>query len=176
MSTPCLTEPRDSRQVRRAYGRFPTGVVAVCALDGDQPAGMLASSFTSVSLDPPLASVSMQHTSTTWPRLARRPRLGVSVMAAGQREICARLAARGADRFAGVRWSVTRGGAVLIDDAATWLECSVHDTVAAGDHDVILLRVRAGAIDPAAEPLVFHDSGYRLLASRPMTTPQQQSG
>lgn len=173
MSTPCLVHPRDTRQVRRVYGRFPTGVVAVCALDGDRPTGLVASSFTSVSLEPPLVSLGMQHTSATWPRLARCPRLGVSVLAAGQRELCARLAAKGVDRFAGVSWSATGDGAVLIDDAAAWLECSVYDTVAAGDHDVVLLRVHSGATDPGAEPLVFHDSAYRLLAAR---SPREQSG
>lgn len=67
-------------QLRRAFGCFPSGIT-VCALVDGTPVGMAASSFTSVSLAPPLVSVCIQHTSTTWPVLRNRPRLGLSVLA-----------------------------------------------------------------------------------------------
>lgn len=59
--------------LRRAFGCFPTGVAAVCAVAETGPVGMAVSSFTSVSLEPPLLSVCMQNSSTTWPTLRRRP-------------------------------------------------------------------------------------------------------
>ena len=152
-------------QLRRAFGRFPSGVVAVCAeLDG-RPVGLAASSFTSVSIDPPLVSVCMQRSSRTWPLLRRRPRLGLSVLAAGHAEVCARLASRTEDRFAGTGWSVGDGGGVFVHGAPVWLDCTLHAEVPGGDHDIVLLRVAGIRVDAEAEPLVFHGSRFRYLAA-----------
>lgn len=91
-------------QLRRAFGCFPSGVTAVCALVDGEPVGMAASSFTSVSVSPPLVSVCIQNISSTWPKLRRRPRLGLSVLAEGHDAACARLASKDGDRFADVGW------------------------------------------------------------------------
>lgn len=108
-----LPLPADPAGLWRGYGRFPTGVTAVCGMDAGRPRGMAASSFTAVSLSPPLVSICIQNSSTTWPHLSRLPRLGISVLAEGQDEVCRSLAARDADRFAGVDWNRTAEGAVL---------------------------------------------------------------
>jgi flavin reductase (DIM6/NTAB) family NADH-FMN oxidoreductase RutF len=150
-------------RLRRVFGAFPTGVTAVAALVDGQPVGIAASSFTSVSLDPPLVSVCVAHTSSTWPVLRGRARLGVSVLGAHQEEACRRLAGRGTDRFAELDWRATRDGAVLVEDASAWLDCSVEQLIRAGDHDIVLLRVHELDADPAVPPLVFHASGFRRL-------------
>jgi len=153
----------DQSRLRRVFGAFPSGVTALAALTGGQPAGLAASSFTAVSLDPPLVSVCVAHTSATWPLLQPAPRLGVSVLSADQARAGWQLAARGADRFAELRWRATVDGAVLLDGASAWLECSIHQQVAAGDHDLILLRVHDLDADSALTPLVFHASQFRRL-------------
>src|SRR5689334_9351603 len=94
--------------LRRVFGAFPTGVTALAALVDGQPVGLAASSFTSVSLDPPLVSVCLAHSSTTWPLLRRATRLGVSVLAAHQEHFGRQLSARGGDRFAGLTWRASR--------------------------------------------------------------------
>lgn len=152
-------------QLRRAFGCFPSGVTAVCAQVGDGPVGLAASSFTSVSVDPPLVSVCMQHSSTTWPTLRQQERLGLSVLAQGQDEICARLASRTGDRFAGTDWSASADGAVYVHGATLWLDCTIHAEVPSGDHDIVLLRIRGISADPDAAPLVFHGSRFRRLAA-----------
>jgi flavin reductase (DIM6/NTAB) family NADH-FMN oxidoreductase RutF len=179
------SEPRmlDRAELRRVFGAFPTGVTAVAALavaggapPGDAaapagrpaaavraPLGIAASSFTSVSLDPPIVSVCVAHSSTTWPRLRRAPRLGISVLAAHQEEACRRLAGRGLDRFGALRWRASDAGAVFVEESSAWMECSVEHEVAVGDHDVILLRVHELDADPAVAPLVFHASRFRQL-------------
>ncbi|OMC40600.1 flavin reductase [Mycobacterium sp. GA-1841] len=154
----------DSSLLRRAFGCFPSGVTAVCAMVDDAPVGMAASSFTSVSIDPPLVSVCFQASSTTWQRLRERPRLGISVLAQGQDDICMRLAQSTTDRFADVAWDQTDGGAVFVHGATAWLECSVYDDVPAGDHAVALLEIRGLQSNPQAAPLVFHGSRFRRLA------------
>lgn len=156
--------PIDQSTLRQAFGRFPTGVAAVCALADGEPIGMAASSFTSVSLDPPLVLLCVAHTSTTWPRLATREHLGLSVLGEGHEDAGRALAAKGVDRFAGIEWEATPAGAVLVHGASAWFECVVHDVVRGGDHDVVLLRVDALRVFPEVPPLVFHASQFRRLA------------
>jgi len=126
---------------------------------------MAASSFTSVSLEPPLVSVCVQNTSATWPVLRRQRRLGMSVLAEDQDAQCAALADKKGDRFAGVEWTATEDGAVFIAGAALWLGCDVHKEIAAGDHIVVLLEVFGIRVDATRAPLVFHGSRYRRLAT-----------
>jgi flavin reductase (DIM6/NTAB) family NADH-FMN oxidoreductase RutF len=154
----------DLVQLRRAYGCFPSGVTAVCALVDDTPVGMVASSFTSVSMDPALVSVCVQNTSTTWPRLRELPRLGISVLAEDQHDAAQQLASKGVDRFAGLDWTATDEGGLLVHGAVAWLECSVHAEVPAGDHSVVLLRIHGLRADSERPPLVFHGSRFRRLA------------
>jgi flavin reductase (DIM6/NTAB) family NADH-FMN oxidoreductase RutF len=153
----------DQAELRRVFGAFPTGVTAVAALADGVPLGLAANSFTSVSLDPPIVSVCIARTSRSWPRLRQSARLGISVLGAHQEQASRQLAAGGSDRFARLAWHATADGAVLVEGASAWLDCSMYDEVIAGDHDVILLRVHELDADPAVAPLVFHGSRYRQL-------------
>jgi flavin reductase (DIM6/NTAB) family NADH-FMN oxidoreductase RutF len=150
--------------LRRAFGCFPSGVTAVCAIVGNEPIGMAASSFTSVSIEPPLVSVCFQASSTTWQRLRERRRLGISVLAQGQDDICMSLAQNVTERFADVAWDRTPEGAVFVSGATAWLECSVYGEIPAGDHAVALLEIQGLQAYPKAAPLVFHGSQFRRLA------------
>lgn len=154
--------PADPVELRAAYACFPSGVAALCALDGGQPVGLAASSFTPVSIDPPLVSVCSQKTSTTWPRLRQMLRLGVSVLADHQDEICRALAGKG-DRFRQVEWQQTGQGTVLVNDATAWFDCSIYREIEAGDHLLVLLEVHAMLADRQRQPLVFHHSRLRRL-------------
>jgi flavin reductase (DIM6/NTAB) family NADH-FMN oxidoreductase RutF len=151
-------------ELRRVLGAFPTGVTAIAALVGGRPAGIAANSFSSVSLEPPLVSVCVAHTSTTWPALRASARLGLSVLGAHQEQACRQLAVRGgADRFAALGWRANAHGAVLLTDASAWLDCGVERQVPAGDHDIVLLRVYELDADHSVAPLVFHASRFRRL-------------
>ncbi|ABH00694.1 possible oxidoreductase (plasmid) [Rhodococcus jostii RHA1] len=154
-----------SDQLRRAFGCFPSGVTAVCAEFDGVPMGLAASSFTSVSFDPPLVSICMQHSSTTWPTLRKRPRLGLSILTEGQGEICKRLASKIGDRFAGTDWLATDDGSVFIHGATLWLDCTIHAEVPSGDHDIVVLRIHGLRSDPSVSPLIFHGSQFRRLTA-----------
>jgi flavin reductase (DIM6/NTAB) family NADH-FMN oxidoreductase RutF len=154
----------DPLELRRVFGAFPTGVTAIAALFDGEPVGIAASSFTSVSLDPPIVSFCVAHSSTTWPALRRATRIGVSVLGAHQEWISRRLAARGGERFAMLRWRATQDGAVLLNGASAWLDCEIHQEIPAGDHDIVLLRVHDFDAYAGVAPLIFHDSRYRRIA------------
>ncbi|MEU6539944.1 flavin reductase family protein [Streptomyces sp. NPDC047000] len=153
--------------LRAAFAGFPSGVVALSARLADGPSVLIASSFTvGVSLDPALVSFAVRNASATWPPMRAAGRLGVSVLGAEQAALCRRLASPDpAARLAGEPLETTPEGAVFFPGAAVWLDCSVFDEVPAGDHRVVLLEVHRLWHDSDAEPLVFHGSAFRRLAS-----------
>lgn len=156
--------PIDPTQLRTAFGCFPSGVTAICGMIGGRPAGMAANSFCAVSVSPLLVSVCVQNSSTTWPTLRDRPRLGLSVLAENQDLACRDLAARDTDRFAAIHWETTADGAVFVSGATAWLECSIDREVPAGDHTLVLLGIHRLRAHLSAAPLVFHGSEFRRLA------------
>jgi flavin reductase (DIM6/NTAB) family NADH-FMN oxidoreductase RutF len=155
--------PTDDHELRRAFACFPSGVVAVCAQVDGRPRGIAASTFVPVSLDPPLVSFCVQHSSTTWPALRGADRIGVSLLATGQHATARALATRGHDRFRDIELRPGGGDAVFVAGAPAWLECTVHAEVPAGDHSVVLLRIHRLAARAHIEPLVFHGSRFRTL-------------
>ena len=154
----------DVPRLRRAFGCFPSGVTSVCALRDGRPVGIAASSFTTVSTSPPLVSLCVQLSSTTWPLLADRPRLGLSVLGSTHGHTCRQLASKTGDRFAGVDWTSTVEGAVFLNGAAAWLDCTFHQIVRAGDHDLVLLEVKSLKVHDGVTPLIFHASAFHRLS------------
>jgi flavin reductase (DIM6/NTAB) family NADH-FMN oxidoreductase RutF len=157
------TQVFDPARLRHVFGAFPSGVAAVAALVDGVPVGITASSFTSVSLDPPLVSVCIGHSSSTWPRLRTADRLGLSILSDAQERAGRQLAGKGVDRFAELPWRATMDGAVLLDGASGWLETSIDLEVPAGDHDIVVLRVHDLDADHDVSPLVFHASRFRRI-------------
>lgn len=160
-----VADPETQLILRRAFSAYPTGVVAVAAMSGDQPAGMAVNSFTSISLDPALVAVSVARSSSTWPVLAGAPRLGLSVLGADHGALCRQLSSRTGDRFAGADWHPAAEGAVLIGGAALWLECGVRETFDGGDHEIVVLDVHAAEVFPEVAPLVFHQSAFHRIGA-----------
>ena len=166
MSGLTTNQDLDPAALRQAFGVFPSGVVAVAAVidTGAEgvPVGLAASSFTSVSLDPPLVSFSVAKTSKTWPQLRQAAHLGISVLAEHQDRVCRALAGPVEDRFTDLAISVTDGGAILLDEGLAHFECTIYREVDAGDHLLVLLRLHSvGHI--AGQPLVFHRSAFARL-------------
>jgi flavin reductase (DIM6/NTAB) family NADH-FMN oxidoreductase RutF len=153
-----------AEKLRQAYALFPTGVVALCGLMGDRPIGITVSSFTSVSLDPPLVSACVAHTSTTWPSLRSISVLGISVLASDHSAIARSLASKNGDRFTAVDWFARSDGAVFIRGAALWLKCSLAQEIHAGDHCIALLEVSSIEAFPEIAPMVFHHSTFGTIS------------
>lgn len=150
----------DTRRFRTLMGHYPTGVVAVTAMDDDEPAGMAVNSFTSLSLEPTLVMFGIARTSTTWPRLRRVGAVCINVLGSGQDEVCRKFAVRGADRFAGVSWTPSPRGLPVLDDCVAWLECRLRDELDGGDHVIVTAEVDYMEYGRAGAPLVFHRGQY----------------
>ncbi|OZF32993.1 oxidoreductase [Rhodococcus sp. 14-2483-1-1] len=154
----------DTSLLRKTFALFPSGIVMLSAVIDDVPVGLVASSFqVGISADPPLVLFAVQHTSTTWPRLRRAPRLGVSVLSGLHRSLIGQLSSKSGDRFDGIDSFTSETQAHFIGGAAAHLECSIHSEIRAGDHDVVLMEVHRMGSDPSTEPLVWHGSTLRSL-------------
>ncbi|MEY9890229.1 flavin reductase (DIM6/NTAB) family NADH-FMN oxidoreductase RutF [Catenulispora sp. MAP5-51] len=160
-----ITAAHHPKELRRVYGAFPSGVTAVAALVDGVPVGLAASSFTSVSLAPALVSVCADNRSATWPLLRTLPRLGISVLGAHQEAACRRLSSKNGERFAELEYRTSADGAVFVEGASAWLDCSVESVLPAGDHDIIVFRVHDLDADADVPPLVFHGGTFGRLAA-----------
>nr|WP_048632638.1 flavin reductase family protein [Mycolicibacterium aurum] len=155
----------DPSSLREAFGHFPTGVIAIAAEVDGVRVGLAASTFVPVSLDPPLVSFCVQNSSTTWPRLKDLPYLGISVLGESHDEAARTLAAKTGDRFAGLETASTDRGAVFIHGTSVWLESSIEQSIPAGDHVIVVLRVSGITVHPDVAPIVFHRSTFRRLGA-----------
>ncbi|MER5671887.1 flavin reductase family protein [Pseudonocardia alni] len=158
--------------LRAVFAAFPTRVVAVCGLPDGAPVGMTVSTFTPVSLDPPLLSLCIQRSSTTWPQLRRSPALGVTVLGEDHEHAALQLSSRSADRFAGTEVHATGSGAVVLPRSCAWFDCTLRTEHPAGDHLIAVLHIDDRGTSDEVRPLVVHASRFRRLAP-PTSRPQE---
>lgn len=151
----------DPRLFRDVLGHYPTGVVLVTAISrSGEPIGMIVGSFTSVSLDPPLVAYLPTRSSKSYAVLREVDTFCINVLAADQEMLCRRFASPGDDKWAGVEWDASPGGAPILDDAVAWIECTTESEVEAGDHYIVLGAVQHLGVQNPSSPLLFFQGGY----------------
>ncbi|MBA4024012.1 MAG: flavin reductase [Gordonia sp.] len=159
----------DSREMRDIMGHFATGVVAITGVDRetDAPVGLAANSFTSVSLDPPLIAFCVARTSSSWPRIRTAERYVVNILSDAQEGVCHSLAARGGDKFANLSWSPSPSGAPVLENGLAWLEVELDAEHDAGDHIIVVSRVRHIHVSEHS-PLIFYKGKYGRVEHFPL--------
>lgn len=151
---------------RLVLGHFPTGVAVITAMSkDDRPVGMAIGSFTSVSLEPPLVAFLPAVTSTTWPEIEATGGFCVNILSAEQESWSRSFGRSGADKFAGVSWFPSPGGAPVLGDALAWIECDLWRVDRAGDHFVVFGEVKNMRLQSGSAPLVFFRGGYGAFQS-----------
>ena len=154
--------PVDPADFRRALRRFATGVTVVTVDHGNELHGMTASSFASVSLEPPLILVCLDRASHTRALILEKGTFAVNVLADHQEEVSRAFSRRGTKPFAELAHHPGSSGDPLIDEAIAWIECRLDQMVEAGDHDIFVGEVLAcGARE--GSPLLYYDQAYRSL-------------
>jgi flavin reductase ActVB len=161
----------DALAFRNAMARFASGVTVVTTLDGaGLPWGFTASSFSSLSLEPPLVLVCLEKRAESHAAFAAAERFGVSILAAGQDDEAWRFAKRGADKFSGfdtIPGEAT--GVPLIPGALVHLECQMHERLEGGDHTILVGAV-VRAVNTDAEPLLHYNRTFGRFQPNPSDT------
>lgn len=156
-----LVQRMEPAAMRRTLGRFTTGVTVVTTARGGDVHAMTANAFTSVSLDPPLVLVSVDHRTRMHALLPDTRRYGVSVLASDQERVAWHFAGRPL-RDPGELFEWT-GEVPFVRGAIAHVGCSLHDEHPAGDHTLYLGRVEHLHSRPG-EPLVFHGGAFGRLS------------
>ncbi|WP_456781712.1 flavin reductase family protein [Bradyrhizobium sp. USDA 3315] len=156
----------DPFHFRRMLGYYASGLTVVCGLDSGEPLGFTCQSFHSVSLNPPLVSLSIMSTSKTWPRIRATGCFSVNILSEAQRDISDKFAKSSGDRWAGVRWEATGADNPKILGAIVCLDCVHHAEYEAGDHVVAIGKVLdicgPDQLDQRT-PLLFYQGRYHRI-------------
>jgi flavin reductase (DIM6/NTAB) family NADH-FMN oxidoreductase RutF len=152
-------------EFRLACSRFPTGITVLTAIDvNGRPCGITVSSFTSVSLQPPLILACIDTRSQMMNYLAARQYFGVNVLSDDQQKLSEQFARNWMDRFVDVVWQPGRTGVPLLPNVSAAFECEAVELRPAGDHVIVIGQVLH--VTSSARPsLVYVNSSYNRLGS-----------
>ncbi len=161
-----MTEVKQHRSLRDAFGQFATGVTVVTALDeNDNPVGLTANSFASVSLEPPLVSWCIDKGSTRFSEFADAQHFTISVLSAEQQELSNLFAMRSWDDtvFSDTEWSSGHHNVPQLPGVSARFHCETAHVYEGGDHLIIVGAVLDYECDPK-EALLFFQGDYRALS------------
>ncbi len=155
----------DAAQFRQALSQFATGVTVITTRLADGTfRGLTASSFNSVSLDPPLVLWSLAEGANSLPVFSGNSHYVINVLAAGQEALAEGFARRGADPFATAEYELSRTGQPILKGVAAWFECHNRSRYPEGDHVIFVGEVENCAVSPQPA-LIFH--GGRFGSTQP---------
>ncbi|MEM5500603.1 flavin reductase family protein [Ahrensia kielensis] len=136
----------NANQLKKAMGCFATGVTVVTTHFEGQDYGMTCNSFNTVSLDPAMVLWSIRKASSSHDAFAKAKGYTVNILAAEQADTAMRFTKGDhADRFAEVEVRRLKSGRLILPQASAWFDCDINQIVGAGDHDILIGRVRAFA-------------------------------
>jgi flavin reductase (DIM6/NTAB) family NADH-FMN oxidoreductase RutF len=144
--TAVASDPPLDPHAFRTLLRRRAAAVAVVTVAAEPPRGFTVTSFTSVSLHPPLVCFCIARTSSSWAAMKRARYVAVHLLSRSQEDVARTFATSGIDRFADTgRWRVGPNGVPLLHDALAWLACRIVGRTPAGDHEIVLRRTHGGA-------------------------------
>lgn len=153
---------------RRVLGHFATGVTVITTRDADaHPVGLTASAFSSVSLEPPLVLVCVDHKSQTYPALRDGGRFAVNILREDNEAISRRFASTRLDKFDGVPFRPGTLDLPLIEGALAHIECRTVGAHVEGDHTIFVGRVESASAGEGEPLLYFRGRYHRLRGDQP---------
>ena len=168
MEASSISQGFSAKEFRSALGSFATGVTVVTTQGEEHGYGMTANAFSSVSLDPPLVLVCVISGSEGAEHIRQNRCFAVNILAAEQEPISRYFSSKerpkGRDAFSEVAHRTEVTGSPILDDVVSFLDCQLHVTLQAGDHDIFIGEVVALGISPDAKPLLFAGGGYAWVA------------
>jgi flavin reductase (DIM6/NTAB) family NADH-FMN oxidoreductase RutF len=157
----------DPEQLRHAMRAWTTGVAVVTAAHNDQHYGMTINSFTSISLEPPLITVTLKQLTHTHELVQKSGEFAITVLAAHQQDLSLRFAGKipdVTDRFDGVGTETLLLNAPLIKGGLAYLNCRVLNAYPVGENTLFVAEVVDARGEGEGDPLVYHNRVYWNLA------------
>jgi flavin reductase (DIM6/NTAB) family NADH-FMN oxidoreductase RutF/DNA-binding MarR family transcriptional regulator len=156
----------DQRAFRRCLGQFPTGVTVITTVWQGKPVGVTASSFSSLSLDPPLVLWSIALTSRSCSAFRHSEHFAVNILKADQTDISQRFSTPAEDKFKDVEWQPGCLGSPTLPGILALIECATETVLAGGDHIILVGRVKRYARFPGS-PLLYAQGRYAIAEDHP---------
>src|SRR5450830_200125 len=155
----------DAAHFRKALSQFATGVTVITTRLADGTLlGLTASSFNSVSLDPPLVLWSLSEQASSMPVFSGNSHYVINILGADQAPLAEQFARKSANRFDGVDYTLSRTGQPILKGVSAWFECHNRSRYPEGDHVIFVGEVEHCEVKPQAA-LVFHDGRFITTAS-----------
>ena len=157
----------DPEDFKAVMGQWPSGVTVVTTEDDEGRTGMTASSFSSVSLDPPLISICVARHLPTHERLTRAGKFAVNILSKDQIDDGLRFAGMlkdVTDRFEGIEVHTAATGCPLLTGTLGWVDCTIWAQHDGGDHTIFVGQVQAAGVDTTAAPLLYHSRSWGQFA------------
>jgi flavin reductase (DIM6/NTAB) family NADH-FMN oxidoreductase RutF len=148
---------------RAILGRFATGVTVVTTRDRrGRDIGMTVSAFASLSLEPPLVLICVDHSASIYNQLSKATHFIANILSEGQEAIARRFAESTSNRFDGIGYERGQSGIAVLLDVLGYVECEVVARYEAGDHDIIIGSVESGVANEG-KPLLYYRGGYAQI-------------
>ena len=159
-----MAEPAiETRTFRETMGRFATGVTVVTVAHGGKTRGMTANSFTSLSLDPPLLLICVDHRASMHAIFEEAEAFAVNVLAHDQKTLSQFFASPGEKEgpMGGQPFHEGPTGSPILDGVMAWMDCRIEQQYDGGDHTIVVGRIQEMRVErPDASPLVFFGGKY----------------
>ena len=162
----------DPEQLRHALRAWTTGVAVITAAHDGQKYGMTINSFASVSLEPPVISVTLRQLTHTHELVVKSSEFSVTVLSSDQKELSDRFAGKLPDikdRFEGVDTETLMLDAPLLKGGIAYFNCRVLKSIPIGENTFFLAEVAAARGEGEGEPLVYHNRVYWELTAHSLS-------
>lgn len=154
----------DQRTLRDAMGCFATGITVIATRNQqDEPVGLTANSFSSVSLDPPLVLVCLAKSAGSLAAFQNNSAFAVNILHMGQQPVSNLFASKGKDRFAETDWETWDHDVPIISNSLANFECIKKNEIEQGDHIILIGEVVRAKIHRHRDPLLYYGGHYRRL-------------
>ena len=155
--------PLEKEEFKTALSRWASGLTIITACDSEgEPKGFTASSFASLSLDPPMVLYCLARASARFEIFAQSKSFGVNMLTWEQAEYSNHFSRRDGPGFSEVPYTLGKLGVPLLNGCMATLECKVHSTLPGGDHIIV-----TGVVEEAnwneESPLIYFRSKYHTL-------------
>lgn len=156
----------DSETFKDCLRHFASGVTLVTIKTGEKIHGLTISAFASVSTNPPLIMIVVDHKHQAFALLEEDDAVfAVNILSHDQEQLSERFAwVTEEDRFLEGDWGEAETGAPVLNDALVWLDCTIAGRFSTGTHHIYLGEVQASKVPrPEEVPLVYWNRSYRRL-------------